>query len=154
MFLSNKSLYNSYKNILLRNEIIVLCELSDLDIISLKNLKLNSIKEGFHLKRVKNKVFKSLFKDPNLQFLINGSIYLLYKKKLNFIKNIKENINDFLYASGLSILYFTPQNKIYKPFLSKSFKANFGLSGLALKCIKDLKGFIFIRLGGLLRYNL
>jgi len=153
LFLSNKSLYNSYKNILLRNEIIVLCELSDLDTTSLKDLKLNSIKEGFYLKRVKNKVFKSLFKDPGLQFLINGSIYLLYKKNLSFITNIKENINDFLYMNGLSILYFTPQNKIYMPFLSKDFKENFDISGLALKSIKNLKGFVFAKLGGLLRYK-
>lgn len=127
-YLKNKRLLNHYKNILLNNQIILFCELSSLNTDYLKKLKINLKKEGFVLTRVKNGVFKKQIKHSNLRDLVNGPIFILYKKKISLNDNFKI-IHKFIDYKFILCCFF--ESKLYSPLIFKQFKKIYSIERLA-----------------------
>ena len=77
--------------ILENNEIVLFCEQNSLSFDSLKKLKIDLKKENFSITSINNNVFNKQFKDFNLKKLINSSIFIIYKKVIDYNTNLLYN---------------------------------------------------------------
>lgn len=128
---------------MLNNNFIIFCELGSLDSIALSNLKNDFAKEGFRIKRIKNKVFKILYKNSKIYDLIGGPVFILYKNSIDSDKDmvcLKKLIGlDFI----LCCLF---NNKVYlSPFL-RSFKSFKFLTGFYMGISNTLTNILALNL--------
>ena len=104
---------------MINSQIILFCESNFLDSTFLVNLRQELKKDGFLLKNIKNKVFKNQLKDSILKESINGSIFIIYKDKI-------ESENDFKvlqkFANYNFVLCCLFNNKLYSSLILDNFK--------------------------------
>jgi hypothetical protein len=119
MNIRNKYLFKGYTNILLNNRIIIFCELNSLHFGYLKKLKANFQKEGFSLKHIKNSLFRHQFQNSNLDVLINGPVFILYKGTIGIDEDLKslQHFTDYKF-----ILCYFFKEKLYNFLILKKFK--------------------------------
>ena len=116
----NKYWFNKYNDLLLNNQVLIFCELSSSNenLISVLKKKLN--KEGFSFISIKNGVFKSCVKGSNLENLVQGPLFIIYKDKVSEDFNLKIFF-DFIDLD--CILCCVYNKKIYNFNIFKYFKS-------------------------------
>jgi ribosomal protein L10 len=146
--LKNKRLLNHYKNILANNQIVLFCELNSLSSDYLKKLKINLKKEGFVLTRIKNGVFKKQIKNSNLKSLVNGPIFILYKKNISLNENFKvlQKLKDYKF-----ILCCFFESKLYSPLIFKQFNRMSSIERLTFESGLSINTLLSVKLNNMVK---
>jgi len=118
MSFRNSYLFNSYKDILLNNQIILFCERSSISPGYLRKLKVELGQDDFYLTSIKNDVFKKQIKRSRLVNLIRGPIFIFYKRSIDLQGSFKTFRKFIDYKFILSCLF---QGKLYSPQIFKNF---------------------------------
>jgi ribosomal protein L10 len=141
--LKNKFLFNKYTLILENNEIVLFCEQNSLSFDSLKKLKIDLKKENFSITSINNNVFNKQFKDFNLKKLINSSIFIIYKKVIDYNTNFKRLQSFISFKFALCLLF---QKKFYNLQILKQFSKINSLNRLIAESAIIINILVYIKL--------
>ena len=118
MNFKNKYLFNKYALIIRQNRLVLFCEESSINLSYLKTIKKELKKQNFSLMTIKNNVFNKQFKNYNLKKLINGPIFIIYKKDIDYNTNFRVVQKFIDYKFFLCCLF---EKKFYNPLVFKQF---------------------------------
>jgi len=144
----NKYLFDTYKDILLNNQMVVFCELNSLNPDYLKKLKISLKKEGFLLKQIKNNVFKKQFQNSNLKNLVNGPVFILYKKTVSLSESFKV-LQKFIDYKFILCCFF--KNKLYSPLIFKQFKRMISIERLSFEAGVSINTLLSLKLNNTIK---
>ena len=141
----NKYWFNKYNNLLLNNQILIFCELSSSNPNLLEDLKKKLNKEGFSFMSLKNGVFRNNIKGSNLENLIRGPVFVIYKKNIDKHFNLKIFF-DFLELDSVLCCVF--DKKVYNFMFFKYFKNMKNLDEFFIKSIININSVLNLKLQG------
>lgn len=148
MNFKNRYLFNSYKDILLNNQIILFCERGSINSGYLRKLKIDLKRENFYLTSIKNGIFKKQLNKFGLVNLISGPIFIFYKKSIDLDSNFNVFRKFADYEFILSCLF---EGKLYSPLIFKNFVKINSLKKFFSESDKIINTLLSIKLGTTLK---